>query len=222
MAKKVNVSLKHIQIDKANSAALIAIAAAIFVVVMSGFMVNALVSQRSYQRRVIIQKEEARDQLIANINAVESLGRSYSAFIAPEVNIIEGSSEGDGDRDGDNARLILDALPSSYDFPAFITSLEGLLNLENVTIQNITGRDEELSLRGSTESVPIEIPFSVNTSGGYSAIQNVIGSFERSIRPININQVNLSGQDDQLRVEINGHSYFQPEKVFKVETEVVR
>ncbi len=222
MAKKMNVSLKHVQIDKANSTVVIAVAIAAFVLVFTGFAVNALLTQRSYQARVIEKKETAKQQLQDNIAAAESLKISYQAFVSTPQNVIGGASDGDGERDGDNARIVLDALPSSYDFPALVTSVEKILNAENVAITSITGRDDELSQRDLAGDYVVDIPFSVAVAGNYEAIQGLVSAFERSVRPFNINRLSLRGDDDSLRLEVIANSYFQPEKVFTVEKETVR
>lgn len=222
MAKKINVSLKHVQIDKAYSTVLIAVAIASFVLVFTGFAVNALIVQRNYQARVIAQKEIARDQLQQNLNAVESLRSSYQAFISTPANVIGGASNGDGERDGDNARIILDALPSAYDFPALITSLEKILDAENVTINSISGSDEELLQRDLVGDQPVQIPFSLGVTGNYASVQSLVDTLEQSIRPFNVNLLSLRGDDDSLRLELQAHSYFQPEKTFRVETKVVQ
>lgn len=222
MANNKNVSLKHIQIDKTYTVVLIVVALAAFVLVFSGFAASALITQRNYQARVIAEKEKARDQLEQNLAAAESLQTSYQAFISTPQNIIGGASSGDGERDGDNARIVLDALPSAYDFPALITSLEKILQAENVQINSISGSDDELSQGDLAGEGPVEMPFALAITGDYESNQSLIDTIERSIRPFNINVFTLRGDDDSLRLEIRAHSYFQPEKVFQVSKEVVR
>lgn len=222
MPKKINASFKHLQIDKANTVVVVAVAIAAFVLVFTLFATNALLAQRNYQSRVIEKKEIARDQLQENLDAVESLRSSYQTFISTPSNIIGGASEGDGERDGDNARIVLDALPSSYDFPALMTSIEKILLAENVTINSISGTDDELSQRDLLGDQPVEIPFNIGVAGNYESIQSLIDTLEASIRPFNVNRFSLRGDDDSLRLELQVHSYFQPEKRFTVESEVVQ
>ena len=219
---KINTSLKHVQIDKANSTVVIAVAIAAFVIVFTGFASNALLTQRNYQSRVIEEKEIARDQLQENIQAAEDLQRSYQAFVSTPQNIIGGTSDSDGPRGGDNARIVLDALPSSYDFPALVTSIEGLLAREDVGVNAISGTDEELSQRDISGDSPIEMPFSISVTGNYDSIQSLIDALERSIRPFNIRSYEVAGTDDSLRLELQADTYFQPEKQFEVESRMVQ
>lgn len=218
---KINTSFKHVQIDKANTVVVIVVAVAAFVLVFTGFAVNALLAQRSYQVRVIDKKEIAREQLDENIEAVDRLESAYQAFIATSENAIGGVSEGSGERDGDNARLVLDSLPGRYDYPALVTSVEKILNSEDVTINEITGVDEEIAQQDKRGDTPIEMPYVVEVSGDYDAMNELIAAFERSIRPFHINTLELSGDDDMLNLELQAHSYYQPEKRFEVESEPV-
>ena len=74
---------------------------------------RALWSQRGYQSRVISEKEKAVSQLESNIAATNQLAISYNAFVSTPDNVIGGNPNGTGDRDGNNAKIVLDALPRS-------------------------------------------------------------------------------------------------------------
>lgn len=228
---KLKVSLKYMQVDKANSAVVASLALASFVVVFAGFVANALLTQQSYQKRVIEKKELSLDKMTVNLENAQSLRSSYDVFVSSPQNIIGGSSDGDGEKDGDNARIVLDALPSRYDFPALVTSVEKILSGHNVEINEISGTDQELSqgaekdagsddTRGSKGL--IEMPFSVRVSGDYAAVQGLISGYERSVRPFHVNSLTLSGDGDAMQLELLTKTYFQPEKVFQIKSEVVR
>src|SRR5689334_3551565 len=104
------VSNKRFQIDKANATMVVVTAASSFIVMFSLVASNALLSQRNYQSRVIAQKEKARNTLKNNIAASKTLINSYRAFIGTSQNVIGGDPNGQGDRDGNNAQIVLDAL----------------------------------------------------------------------------------------------------------------
>ncbi|HLC91728.1 MAG TPA: hypothetical protein VJC09_01620 [Candidatus Saccharimonadales bacterium] len=224
MAIKSNYS-KRIQIDKANAAVVVVTAISSFIVVFSLVASKALLSQRSYQSRVISKKEQARDQLKENIVTAKKLETSYKTFIDTTENIIGGNPIGQGERDGNNAQIVLDALPSSYDFPAVANSLEKLLTFKDLTIMSISGTDDELSQKstnkaGSTQPVPI--PFDVSVSGQYSSIQELVKIFESSIRPINISNIQLTGSDSKLTVNIKAQIYYQPATSLDITTKVIK
>src|SRR6185436_19057656 len=89
---------------------------------------RGLLGQRSYQARVINEKGKAVKQLQSNVAATKSLVDSYSNFTSLSSNVLGGNPRGTGDKDGDNGKIVLDSLPSKYDFPALTTSLEKILS----------------------------------------------------------------------------------------------
>jgi hypothetical protein len=146
--KGLHASTKRVQIDKANSTIVVAVGVAAFAVAFSLVSAKSLLARQSYQNKVITAREKARDQLQTNIDAVDDLKVKYTEFVNRQENIIKGMSTGSGERDGDNARIILDALPSKYDFPALVSSLEKILVDRSYTIQTIGGIDDEAAQNG--------------------------------------------------------------------------
>lgn len=217
------ISGKRLQINKANSTVVVFIAVAAFVTVFSLVASKALLSQRSYQARVIKEKTKALNQLKTNNEAAKELVNSYSVFVAAPTNIIAGNASGNGERDGDNAEIVLNALPSKYDFPALATSLEKILSNNQYKITAITGTDDELNQsKQVTNTQPVEIPFQVGVTGNFESIQSLIDVFGRSIRPIFITRLDLTGSDNQLNVNISAKTYYQPEKTITITTKDVK
>jgi hypothetical protein len=219
-------SMKQLQIDKATAQIIAYTAVASAVLVFTLFSVNTLLSQRSYQAKVIAQKEVAKKQLVANVSAKEKLVTAYKQFVGRQENVIGGNSTGNGQNDGDNARIILDALPSKYDFPALTTSIEKLLadSATGVQIQSITGTDDEVNQAETTVTtpVPVEIPFQLSVSGSYTSLEALSKGFERSIRPFNVTSLSISGSDSSLRLDMSAKTYYQPEKKVNIEQKVVK
>jgi hypothetical protein len=222
----LKLSSKHLQIDKANRTILILVSLAVFVTIFCAFTCKTLMSKRAYQGRVIAQKELALRQLKANARAVDSLNESYQKFVNTEQNIIGGSSTGTGERDGDNARIILDALPSKYDFPALATSLEKILTSKNYTVGSITGTDDEIAQAAASSApdntAPVPIPFTLAVTGNYNSVNELITTLERSIRPIQLTTLTFTGTDTSLQVSLAANTYYQPEKVLKIVTKDVK
>ncbi|MGZ6005300.1 MAG: type 4a pilus biogenesis protein PilO [Candidatus Saccharimonadales bacterium] len=225
MAKAQQLSSKRLQINKASTVMVASLAITSFILVFSLIGGKALLSQRSYQAKVIAKKEAARDQLKANIDATGTLINSYKSFIGTSQNVIGGNPNGTASNDGDNAKIILDALPSQYDFPALATSLDKLLSDNSLKIGNISGTDDELTQQSNQSSAtptPVAIPFNVGVSGTYKSIQKLISVFEKSIRPIQISNLTFAGNDKSLTVNILAQTYYQPEKDLTITTEVVK
>lgn len=218
-------SLKQVQIDKANVHIFAAIAVTVFLVVFSIVAAKSLISRQSYQNKVIAAREQARDQLQANIEAAGQLTDSYRTFVANTPNVIGGNPAGTGERDGDNAKIVLDALPSVYDFPALTSSVEKLATREGLTIQDITGTDDEVNQRGQSSSTPevVEMPFTVSVNGTYQNINNLILQFEKSIRPFSMTKFVFTGGDNgSVDLTIDAKSYYQPAKNLEIKKEVVK
>jgi Tfp pilus assembly protein PilO len=219
-------STKRALIDKANARTVIYVSVAAAVLVFSVVATKTLISQAGYQGRVISAKRVAVNQLKSDITATTQLKSAYIAFTNTPQNVIGGDPDGTGAQDGNNAKIVLDALPSSYDFPGLATSLEGLLTAQSgITINNITGTDNEIaqgSDQSSSDPQPTSIPFSVSVSGDYSSLQGVINTFENSIRPIQILTLQLSGSDPNLSMTITAQTYYQPAKSLNITQKVVR
>lgn len=222
---KSNFSTKRLAIDKANATLLIAIGIATFITMFSLVASKALISQGKYQAKVIHKKEAARDQLISNVKAVESLNASYQEFAGAKENILGGSPKGTSDHDGENARIVLDALPSKYDFPALATSMEKMLKDSNFSMTSFTGTDDEVTqtANGSSSSPqPIEMPFTVDVKVPSQSGKTLLSLFERSIRPIQVQKIVITGQGNQLTISTTAKTFYQPEKNLNIKTEPVK
>lgn len=216
------VSLKRIQISKANTMMVVAIAASAFIVVFSLIAARSLWVKRGFQSRLINEKEVAVNQLEQNLATVDELVVAYKTFVDTPDNVIGGNPTGTGERDGDNAKIVLDALPSKYDFPALATSLEKILGTK-YKIGSISGTDDEIA-QATTEagSTPIDMPFELSATGNYKSIQELLSIFERSIRPIKISSLEVSGTNTELQVSVTAKTYYQPEKTLNIQKKVIK
>jgi len=225
MAKTASFT-KRALITKANSTIVYATAVAAFVVVFSAVASKALISQALYQNRVISTKKQALSTLKSDISAVNNLKDAYQSFVGTPRNVLGGNPAGTGDQDGDNAKIVLDALPSQYDFPALVTSLEKLITQQGLQIQGISGNDDALAQAAnqtSTTPKPIAMPFQVHVAGSYDAVKNLLNVFERSIRPIQVQTIEYDGdKGGSVDATITAQTFYQPEKSLKIKTEVVK
>ena len=222
----LDLTTKRIQIDKANVTVVTVVSIAAFVTIFALVSVRALSQRYAYQSRVVSAREKAHDQLKKNIDAAGKLTDSYEQFVLPQENIIGGNSTGSGERDGDNARIVLDALPSKYDFPALATSLEKIAKNQGVIIENIQGIDDEVNQGLTADTVTpkaIEMPFTLGIKGNYASVESLISTFERSIRPFVMNETILTASDDgTVRMSIKAKTFYQPEKSLQLKSEVVK
>jgi hypothetical protein len=215
MAKfNLRVSTKHIQIDKANTLILVSTAITTVIVVFCLVATQALLKQMSYQNKVIGLRSTASKQLGNNVKSVTALKTSFEAFENSNESVI-------GTKDK-NSKIVLDALPSKYDFPALATSLEGLITASGSSVTGITGTDDEAkATQNSANPTAIEIPFSIASQGSFASTQKLIENLQRSIRPFVINSLTLSGSDSQIQATVTAKTYYQPEKKLEVQQKVV-
>lgn len=224
MAKQPAISTKRIQIDRAQANVVIFVAVAAFITVFSLVSSKALLSKRGFQNRVITEKEKTLKTLKSNNDAAAKLVASYKSFNGTTDNLLGGNPSGTGDKDGDNAKLVLDALPSRYDFPGLTSSIAKMITSKGGALQNITGTDDEVAQAGNTSSsAPVEMPFQVDAKSSPDGIQSILETFGKSIRPMTITKLTLSAEDsNSLRVSISAKSYYQPKKTLEIKTKEVR
>ncbi len=224
MAKTASFT-KRALITKANSTMVFATAVTAFVIVFCGIASKSLITQASYQNRVIAAKKKALTTLKGDLNARTGLVASYKAFVGTPQNVLGGNPVGTGDKDGDNAKIILDALPSKYDFPALTTSIEKLVTSQGLAIVGISGTDDELGQAAAKQNAtpsPIAMPFQVQVAGSYDSIKGFVDSLERSIRPFQVQKVELSGSEGSMTATIDAQTFYQPERSLNIKTEVVK
>ena len=211
---------KRVQVDKTQAIMLGLLVGASVITMFSLVASKSLFGQANYLNRVAGEKEKAVKQLKANKEAVSTLVKSYQSFASQDPNLIGGKNAGSDERDGDNGRLVLDALPSKYDFPALATSLEKLLT--GYSINNITGNDDVAAQTNTATAEPVPMPFTLDITSDYAGIQKLSTTFEKSIRPFQIQSLRLSGTNAVLQATITAQTYYQPEKNLKIGSEVVR
>jgi hypothetical protein len=223
MADPIN---KRLAISKANAQIVAVIGIASFVVVFCLVASKALISQNSYQVKVASEKTKANKQLDANLESFNALKTSYAKFNNANPNVINGNTNGTGDNDGSNAKIILDSLPSAYDYPALTSSLEKILNDRGIKINSITGVDDQAAQSGATAAAaspkPVIMPFTFSVNTNYGAAQELLSTLQKSIRPLVIDKISVSGGSSNMQLTVTGHTYFQPTKTLNITKKVVK
>lgn len=220
------VSTKHLAISKANAQMVGIVAAGAFITIFCLMASKAVLSTNRYQSRVINKQEAAHQQLLDNISNYNNLSQAYNKFDSASVNVIGGHKDGNGPNDGSNSKIILDALPSTYDFPALTASIEKILAGSGLKVSSITGTDEQLTQQtnvSSTNPQPVKMPFGFTISGAsYSSVALLISRLQTSIRPMQIDTMDLSGSVNNMTVTVTAHTYYQPGKKVNITQEAVQ
>jgi hypothetical protein len=223
---KAPVLTKRLAISKANTQMVIVVAVASFVTVFCLVATKAVWSQYQYQVKVTGKKQTALKQLQQNVTAFNNLSASYRHFDSQSPNIIGGTKDGTDNNDGSNSQIILDALPPTYDFPALTSTLEKILTNGSFTITSITGVDDQLNQQSNTSSTtpkPAPMPFSFTVNNAnYGSVQNLMGTLERSIRPIQVDTIELSGGVNNMSLTVGAHTYYQPATNLNITKQVVK
>lgn len=226
MAQTNKVSIKHIEISKANKQVVLIAGIAGFLTVLCLVSSQAYLAQNKYLSKVITKKQAAYKQLTVNIEATKKLASAYDDFQNQPKNILEGDSKGEAPNDGSNSKLILDALPSSYDFPALTSSIEKILTARNLKVEAITGIDDELAQVNAQSSptpqaIPMVFSFKIKNAT-YAQVQDVVKALTLSIRPIHVDTLIITGGNTNMALEITAHTFYQPPKNLVIKSETVK
>ncbi len=219
-------SVKHAIIDRTNSKMLVTVGIATFVFVFSVFASRALISQSLYHGRVIREKELALRLLKEDEKTVAQLKEAYDKFQSADVNILGGNPSGEGELDGNNAKLVLDALPSKYDFPALSSSIEKILRDGGYEIGSIGGVEDsalaESSTTASGKVIPIEMPYQFTVNADTDGIRRLLETLEKSIRPIYVDSIQVQSGDTVLQAEVTMRTFFTQPKTFQLGSQEVQ
>jgi hypothetical protein len=226
---QLKISNKHLQIDRAQSVIIGAIAAATIITAFSLVSSKALLSQAAFQRRVLNERTKASVQLDKNIDTAKKIVDQYNNVFQGDnpTNIIGGRNTTDKDvrpPDGDNARIVLDALPSTYDFPALLTSVDLILQTNHITNPAIGGTDNtsQIDNKPVTNPQPQAIALTIDGTANIANAKKLILDFEHSIRPFDITKFSIGGNESSLSLALELNTYFQPAKALTTGTKEIK
>ncbi|MBX4201732.1 hypothetical protein KW803_02465 [Candidatus Saccharibacteria bacterium] len=209
-----NVSVKHAKISKDQTRILVVIAIAVAVIIFGLFASKAMISKGLYQRKALHQTREVAALLKSNYASAQTLLTQYQVFEAQNPNMLGGSTTGTANLDGNNPKITLDALPSTYDAPALASSLEKILTERAVKINSVTLTDDPTANSDKPEAKPapklVVLSFEGTTTFSNGGL--LIKDFERSIRPFDINTLEITGTDNNLKINAGMTTYFQSAK----------
>lgn len=220
------ISSKHVAISKANAQMVFIVAVGAFVTIFCLMASKAVLSENRYESRVIKAQTTAHKQLQDNISTYNDLSQSYDDFDSASTNVIGGKKDGNGPNDGSNSTIILHALPDTYDFPALTSSIEKILSGSGLRVTSITGTDEQLTQQNngsSTDPQAVNMPFGFTVSNAsYASVKSVITKLQLSIRPIQIDTLDISGNVNNMTLTVTAHTYYQPAKKVSITKEAVQ
>ncbi|MBI4034740.1 hypothetical protein HY380_02470 [Candidatus Saccharibacteria bacterium] len=227
---KLAIPTKRLQIDKAQQTILMVVAGAVVVSIFSLVSAKRLLSEASFQRQVVNSKRDAAKQLSQDVAAANQLTSRYATIFAnssESTNVLGGRNTSSSNAlppDGDNPRIVLNALPSVYDFPALISSVSRILSGAGISNPSISGTDQSATTNDAPTFSPQPQPInlSVSGSGSFYNVKKLIRDLERSIRPFDVTNLQLSGSNANMTISLNLTTYYQPAKALTISTETVQ
>jgi Tfp pilus assembly protein PilO len=198
---------KRQAIDKAKSTVFVTMVVAAIIVSFSLVTINFLWDLRGYNQRVISEKERARDTLQQNVENAKTLQENFALLEQGDV----------------TSQDVLDALPSKYDFAALVTSIDSLAKRSGMVLDSFSGDDLSAeAVQSATQPEPVAMPFIISVQGSYEDLQRFLETLDRSIRPIRVEAVEISGTDDLINADITLSTFYQPQASLEAETKVVQ
>lgn len=208
---------------------IIVIAVGTIITVFSLMSTKALVSKAAYQNRVIQARHDSSKQLKSDVKNANTLVTQYKQVFIGTVsqNVIGGKNDSSVSAqppDGDNGRIVLNALPTNYDFPALLTSMSKLLSSNSIGGATIGGSDQSSTISNvpATNPQPSNIDLTVGGTADYARTQNLIKDLERSIRPFDITVLTLNGNESNMVLTMNLTTYYQPAKTININSKEIR
>ncbi len=213
---------KRRQITMAGKMMFIWVAIAAVITSFAIVGVQFLFQQWSFNNKVISAKYLASSTLDKNLKNVSLLKQN--------INELVGSTDLATSRNADsenNLQVILDALPTQSDVTGLATSLQKVIAPQSgVSLESVSVPSDASAIDLATTSTlvggPIEQPYTVVVSGSYQSIQIFLQNLEKTIRPMNVTGLNVSGSDTSLRATIDFTAYYQPNKVVTITKKAIQ
>jgi len=167
MNKRV-MSQKHLLVEQNNTFMFIVLGVAAAILSFTIVSSVSLSSRLRYQGRVINERVKAQKQLNTNKDVLSSLKSSFENFDSASESVLGTSDK--------NSKVVLDALPSKYDFQALVASIEKIINITGgIQSFGINGSDlEATAAQNSIDPQTIIIPITIAGRANYESIQKLI------------------------------------------------
>ena len=207
-------STKQSLVDKDNNFILVMLATTSAIFIFCLVTSSSLYSMMKYQDKVIKNRNNAAGVLSSNFSVAQNLKAAYQEFENKSPIVVGPVS---------NSVMILDALPSKYDFPALVTSLSTQMDKDSIRIKAITGSDKQITaIQSSSNPTLTPIPFTISGEGAPGDIEKFILDLEKSIRPMIVSNVEIDASSSSLLTfNISATTYYQPEKTFGINYKTV-
>lgn len=224
--KALTAVRKRQQIQNANRAMLIWVAAASAIVTVCIVLGYNFTQTLMYNNKVISAKNQTNKILKDNISTIDELKQNVNK-LQTDRNLIALKASPD-----DTAfQVVIDALPTEDDRTALASSLQGrILAQSGVSIEQVSVTESTSSYNtgatadtgASDDSLAQVINFNFVIGGDYASIQKAVQDIERTIRPINITSMTVQGVANQLQATVNATTFYVPAVIFQLGSKEVQ
>lgn len=221
---------KRTQISKANRTMFIWIAASSalvgFAIVISIFLGQKLV----FNEKVLIAKNKTVSVLNANNKIVDDL-KTNVRVLDTNTDLAKVKAN----PSDQTIQVILDALPSDANSPALGASLQSkllagipgltLISLQVDPVQGIESLSTNATtVSGDTSTVTTdnEITFRFSVSGNQDSLLQALTNLERSIRTIDVTNLQIQNQGSSQVMTVQGRAFYEPAKTITLYDKVVK
>jgi hypothetical protein len=229
MKLKPNLKAKPIKLDKTQSTILGTVVGATVVTIFCLTSAKVLLGQALYQQRVVNARNASVKQLNQDVKNADALTTQYNQVFVGSggENVIGGKSDTSDNAvppDGDNGKIVLDALPTTYDFPALLTSLSKMLGTDGIGAQSVGGSDHATTIDSSASYNPQPAPIILTIGGttSYNGSKQFLTDLERSIRPFDVTRLSLSGNESAMSISMDVTTYYQPAKTLSIPSKEIK
>lgn len=210
---------KRRQIQRASRAMFIWVAIAAMLVSFSVVALQFFAQQWLFNNKVLAAKYKANDTLSKSIHSVDALKSNINGLVAnPDLSSVRNSNN------ENNLQVILDALPTKADVAATATSIQQVIAAgSGVSLDSLSPpTDADVNAADSSVTGVQPLQFSLVAIGTYQQIQSFLQNLEKTIRPMNIVTLDVSGADASLRANITLNTYYLPTTTVDVKKQGVK
>lgn len=230
MAKTSPALRKRQQIAKANRMMFLWVAGASAVVAIALVGSYFLFQKLTFNEKVLGEKRTTISTLRANNEAVPELQDNVRVLSTHEL-----LEHARSDSEDSSLQVILDALPADGNSLAFGASLQQELlgkvdglTIESTVVEPVAGvelnTEEFMNVEDSAADdgeSEYQINFRFTVIGNDRELREALQRLERSIRPISVNSISTETSNNDLRMTVQGHTYYQPAKTIELKDKTV-
>lgn len=229
VANKGPALRKRQQIDSSKKTMFVAVAIAAFVVGVALVVSYFLVRQIQFHMAVHSAKQETLDMIKQNIKNVDELKENVRAMDTNEA--LSSVKLNDDSR---ALQSILDALPSEPNVDAFGASLQKVfvgqvdgLRMNNLSV-NLSGDamassgSSSMSEASASDISAPSIEFQMTVAGSPTSLKELLVRFEKSIRVITIDSIEIQSGESELSMTVRGRTYYMPTREIKIGERIER